>query len=73
MASRIAEAYVQVVPRIDGIGNSLNKQLSTQLGSAGGEGGDALANGVGAGFGSKIGLALQVGFAAATVAIGAFV
>jgi TP901 family phage tail tape measure protein len=35
MASRIAEAYVQVVPRIDGIGSSLTKGLSNELGETG--------------------------------------
>lgn len=72
MASRIAEAYVQITPRIDGIGSKLNSQLSGELGAAGGLGGDALATGVGSNFGAKIGSALKVGFAVATVAIGAF-
>lgn len=35
MASRIAEAYVQIVPRIDGIGSSLTKGLSSEMGQTG--------------------------------------
>jgi phage-related protein len=72
MASRIAEAYVQITPRIDGVASKLNSQLSGQMAAAGGVGGDALATGVGSRFGATIGTALQVGFAAATIAIGAF-
>jgi phage-related protein len=72
MASRIAEAYVQITPRIDGIASKLNSQLSGQMSAAGGVGGNALAEGVGSGFGNKVSVALKVGFAAATVAIGAF-
>lgn len=34
-ASRIAEAYVQVVPRIDGVASKLNGQLSGELGKIG--------------------------------------
>lgn len=72
MASRIAEAYVQVVPRIDGVAKSLNKQLSGDLANAGTLGGNTLAKGIGNGFGSKIKTALKVGLAGATVALGVF-
>ncbi len=34
-ASRIAEAYVQIVPRIDGVASKLNGQLSGELGKIG--------------------------------------
>lgn len=54
MASRIAEAYVQITPRIDGVAAGLNSQLSTELGAAGGVAGGAMATGVSTGFGSKI-------------------
>lgn len=46
MASRIAEAYVQIVPRIDGVAASLNSQLSGPMGSAGIDSGAALGNGI---------------------------
>ena len=52
--SRIAEAYVQIVPSLDGIGTRLNSQLSGELGKAGTLAGDDLAAGVGTGFGAKI-------------------
>lgn len=48
-ASRIAEAYVQVVPRIDGIKSNLTSQLNGELSKAGDAGGKAIGNGVGAG------------------------
>lgn len=52
--SRIAEAYVQVVPRIDGVATQLKGQLSGEMAAAGAVGGDALAKGTATGFGSKI-------------------
>lgn len=52
--SRIAEAYVQVVPRIDGVATQLKGQLSGEMAAAGAVGGDALAKGTSTGFGSKI-------------------
>jgi hypothetical protein len=71
--SRIAEAYVQVVPRIDGIGSQLNSQLSGELGKAGESGGDSMAKGVGKGMGAKIGNYIGpvvAGFAASFAAVG---
>jgi len=76
MASRIAEAYVQVVPRIDGVAGKLNSQLSGELGKAGAAGGTSLANGVGKGLGGKlkslVGPALLAGTAAATIGLAKF-
>jgi phage-related protein len=66
MASRIAEAYVQIVPRIDGIGPGLTKGLSGQMGAAGETG----ATGFASGFKKVIGPALAI---AAAVAVGNFV
>jgi len=66
MASRIAEAYVQIVPRIDGIGPGLTKGLSGQMGAAGETG----ATGFASGFKKVIGPALAL---AAAVAVGNFV
>lgn len=54
MASRIAEAYVQITPRIDGVAAGLNSQLSTELGASGAVAGQAMATGVSTGFGAKI-------------------
>jgi hypothetical protein len=54
MASRIAEAYVQITPRIDGVAAGLNAQLSSELGASGAVAGTAMATGVSTGFGSKI-------------------
>jgi SLT domain-containing protein len=54
MASRIAEAYVQITPRIDGVATQLNRQLSTEMGTAGDQAGAALASGTATGFGSRI-------------------
>jgi TP901 family phage tail tape measure protein len=71
MASRIAQAYVQIVPRIDGIGSSLTKGLSSDLGKAGEEGGVGLATGVSSGFGSKIKSALLPALGAMTAAFSA--
>lgn len=53
-ASRIAEAYVQVVPRVEGVQGQLTNQLSQQLGDAGEVAGDSAAKGVGNGMGNKI-------------------
>lgn len=48
-ASRIAEAYVQVVPRIDGIKSNLTSQLNGEMAKAGDKGGKAIGAGVGSG------------------------
>ena len=45
MASRIAEAYVQIVPRIDGISSKLNTQLSDEMGKSGEVGATSFAGG----------------------------
>ena len=66
MASRIAEAYVQIVPRIDGIGSGLTKGLSNDMGNVGEQGGQGFAGG----FKKVIGPALAL---AAVAAIGGFV
>jgi len=63
MASRIAEAYVQIVPRIDGIGSSLTKGLSGEMGKAGEQSGQ----GFGAGFKKMLG-PLIAAFSVAAVA-----
>jgi hypothetical protein len=52
--SRIAEAYVQIVPTMDGVSSKLKTQLSGELDQAGKAGGETMAKGVGTGFGSKI-------------------
>lgn len=52
--SRIAEAYVQIVPRIDGVGTQVRSQLAGELAAAGDGAGDAMAGGVASSFGSKI-------------------
>jgi hypothetical protein len=52
--SRIAEAYVQIVPTMDGVAGKLKTQLSGELDQAGKAGGESMAKGVGTGFGSKI-------------------
>jgi phage-related protein len=46
MASRIAEAYVQIVPRIDGVASGLNQQLSGSLAGAGAAGATGLVGGM---------------------------
>jgi hypothetical protein len=76
MASRIAEAYVQITPRIDGIATQLNRQLSTEMGASGGQAGAALAEGTAIGFSSRIGGLLKPALITAgliaTAAIGNF-
>lgn len=52
--SRIAEAYVQVVPRIDGIASSLQSQLGPQVDAAGVNSGAMLAKGMSGSFAGKI-------------------
>jgi hypothetical protein len=66
MASRIAEAYVQIVPRIDGIGSGLTKGLSKDMGTAGEESAKGFANN----FKKVLGPALAL---AAVAAVGSFV
>jgi hypothetical protein len=66
MASRIAEAYVQIVPRVDGVAKNLRGQLSGEMGAAGTEGGKGFA----AGFKSIVGPALIAGAAVAAAAVG---
>lgn len=71
--SRIAEAYVQIVPRIDGIGGQVRSQLSSELAAAGNTAGDPMAKGLAAGFGSKIKgyiAPIAAGFAASFAAAG---
>lgn len=71
--SRIAEAYVQVVPRIDGVASQLKSQLSGEMAAAGAVGGDAMAAGTARSFGSKIKgyvAPLAAGFAATFAAVG---
>lgn len=46
MASKIAEAYVQIVPRIDGVASSLNSQLSGPMAGVGDKAGTALGGGI---------------------------
>lgn len=72
MASRIAEAYVQITPRIDGIASKLSGQLSSEMGAVGAVGGEALGKGVGTRFASTMKTALLVGIGIATTAIVGF-
>lgn len=48
-ASRIAEAYIQVVPRVDGVATQLRGQMNTQLGGLGAEAGGIMGKKTGAG------------------------
>lgn len=57
MASRIAEAYVQIVPRIDGVASGISNELSGTMTAAGVAG----ATGFGGGFKNAIGPALILG------------
>jgi phage-related protein len=66
MASRIAEAYVQIVPRIDGVGKNLTGALSGEMGEAG----DKSGKGFAAGFKKVIGPAMAI---AGVVAVANFV
>ena len=66
MASRIAEAYVQIVPRIDGVAAGISGQLSGQMATAGTVGGNSFA----AGFKSMVGPALIAATAVAAAALG---
>jgi hypothetical protein len=68
MASRIAEAYIQIVPRIDGIASSLNNQLSGEMATAG----EAGATGFATGFKKILGPALLTAGVVATAALGNF-
>ena len=52
--SRIAEAYVQIVPMVDGFGTKIKGDLNKELTKAGSDGGAALAKSTGSGFASKI-------------------
>jgi TP901 family phage tail tape measure protein len=75
--SRIAEAYVQIVPQINGFGSKLSTGLNQQLGAAGADGGAAMAKSTGQGFLGKIkgslGPALAIiGTTFAAVKIGSF-
>jgi TP901 family phage tail tape measure protein len=75
--SRIAEAYVQIVPMVDGFGGKIKSDLNKQLGQAGADGGSALAKSTGTGFASKIKGALGpaigiIGSTFAAVKIGGF-
>jgi TP901 family phage tail tape measure protein len=72
--SRIAEAYVQIVPVLDGIGKNLGTELSKTLGGAGNAGGEDLAKGVAGGFGGKIKGLIGPAIAAigGAIAVGAF-
>lgn len=76
-SSRIAEAYVQVVPRVDGFSSNLKGQINGDLTAAGVEGGDAMAKGTAEGFGSKIksllGPAIIAAGAAVAFQVGSFV
>jgi len=68
MASRIAEAYVQIVPRIDGVAKGINNELSSEMALAG----EAGATGFASGFKRIIGPALLTAGAVAGVALGKF-
>ena len=52
--SRIAEAYVQIVPMVDGFGTKIKGDLNKELTKAGSDGGAALAKSTGSGFAGKI-------------------
>jgi phage-related protein len=66
MASRIAEAYVQIVPRIDGVAAGISGQLGAQMATAGAVGGNSFASG----FKSLVGPALIAATAVAAAALG---
>jgi len=66
MASRIAEAYVQIVPRIDGVAAGISGQLGAQMATAGTVGGTSFATG----FKSMVGPALIAATAVAAAALG---
>jgi phage-related protein len=66
MASRIAEAYVQIVPRIDGVAAGISGQLSTQMATAGTVSGASFSTG----FKNIVGPALIAATAIAAAAIG---
>ena len=66
MSSRIAEAYVQIVPRIDGVASGISGQLSGEMGGAG----EASARSFSSGFRSILGPAFAL---AATAAVIGFV
>jgi phage-related protein len=68
MASRIAEAYVQIVPRIDGVAKGISQQLSGPMGAAGAAGGTSFAGG----FKKLAGPAIVAGVALGSVAIAKF-
>ena len=68
MASRIAEAYVQIVPRIDGVAAGISNQLGGQMTAAGVLGGKSF----GAGLKSAIGPAVAVAGAVAIAGVGKF-
>jgi TP901 family phage tail tape measure protein len=66
-ASKIAEAYVQIVPRIEGMEQGIKKAFT----GAGAAGGGALATSAGSGFGSKIKGALGPALGIITATLGA--
>lgn len=69
-ASRIAEAYVQIVPRIDGVASKLNGQLSGELGKIGVNAGKSF----GGGFLGDLGkVARRAAGIFAAIGIGSFV
>ena len=75
--SRIAEAYVQIVPMVDGFGGKIKNDLNKELTKAGSDGGASLAKSTGSGFAGKIKGALGpaigiIGSTFAAVKIGNF-
>lgn len=71
--SRIAEAYVQIVPRIDGVATQVRSQLAGELASAGDAAGGQMAGGVAGSFGRKLKgyiAPIAAGFAASFAAVG---
>lgn len=65
MASRIAEAYVQIVPRIDGVAKGISGQLSGPMSAAGQTGAASFAGG----FKKLLGPAIIAGAALATAGL----
>lgn len=71
--SRIAEAYVQIVPRIDGVATQVRSQLAGELAQAGDDAGGKMAGGVAQSFGRTLKgyiAPIAAGFAASFAAVG---
>lgn len=72
MAYQLAQAYVQIVPSMKGVGKAIENAFAGPSKSAGQKAGDSAGDGFSKGFGAKLGIVSGIASSVATKVIGVF-